>query len=181
LTIFLGLGGLLREQAHRTAVFTLTLPVSRLRLLVTQIVVGISELAVLSLLPAILIPSLSLLVYQSYPLGEALHFSILWFGCGSIIFAASFFLSVVLPGEYTAPVACYIALMLQALIAVWTPLRPYRLNLLWTMGEFGTMRWDPQLNALIGAPLPWWRLLTVMLIAFGMLVFATRIAQRQDF
>src|SRR5580704_10278843 len=33
LVILLGLGGLLREHAHRTAVFTLALPVSRAQLL----------------------------------------------------------------------------------------------------------------------------------------------------
>ncbi len=33
LAIFLGLGGLKREQVHRVATFTLALPVSRLRLL----------------------------------------------------------------------------------------------------------------------------------------------------
>lgn len=131
LVIFLGLGGLLRERRHHTAVFTLALPVSRLRLVLTQMAVGILELAALSLLPAILIPSFSLLVHQYYPLAEALHFSILWFGCCSVIFAATFLLSVVVDGEYTAPVACYVALMLEVLISNWPSLRPYRLNLMW--------------------------------------------------
>src|SRR5579863_6302336 len=78
LVMFLGLGGLLREQRYRTAIFTLALPISRLRLVITQIAVGLAELAVLSLLPAALIPALSTLVHQSYPLAEALHFSMLW-------------------------------------------------------------------------------------------------------
>jgi len=87
LTIFLGLGGLLRERRNRTAIFTLSLPVSRFRLIGTQMVVGLSEMAALSLLPAVLIPSLSKFVHESYPLAEAPHFSMLWFACGSIIFA----------------------------------------------------------------------------------------------
>jgi ABC-type transport system involved in multi-copper enzyme maturation permease subunit len=149
LVMFLGLGGLLREQRYRTAMFTLALPVSRLGLVITQIGVGLAELAALSLLPAVLIPSLSMFVHQSYPLPEALHFSLLWFVCGSVILAAAFFLSVVFAGEYTAPVVCYVALMLQALILV-----PLRQNLLWTMGEFGRMHWDPQHASLISDPLP---------------------------
>ncbi len=181
LVMFLGLGGLLRERAHRTATFTLTLPVSRLRLVATEIVVGALELAGLSLLPALLIPSLSLLVHQYYPLTEALHFSILWFGCGSIIFAAAYLLSVVLGGQYMAPMACYVALMLEALISNWPSLRPYRLNVMWTMGEFGTMHWNSQHNLLLTDPLPWARLLTIMVIALGMLALAARITQRQDF
>jgi ABC-type transport system involved in multi-copper enzyme maturation permease subunit len=176
LIMFLGLGGLLREQRHRTAIFTLALPISRLRLVITQIAVGLAELAILSLLPAVLIPSLSIFVHQSYPLAEALHFSMLWFVCGSVIFAAAFFLAVVFAGEYTAPVVCYVALMLQALI-----LLPLRLNLLWTMGEFGRMHWDAQHTSLITGPLPWARLLIIMLIALGTLASAARITQRQDF
>jgi len=181
LTIFLGLGGLLRERAHRTAVFTLAFPVSRLRIALTQIAVGMAQLAMLSLLPAVLIPSLSLLVHQYFPVTEALHFSILWFICGSVIFATSFLLSAVLPGEYTAPVICYVALMVQALVAQWGPLRAARTNLLWTMGEFNTMHWDLQHNLLLSGALPWARLCSILLISAVMLAAAARITQVQDY
>ena len=180
LIIFLGLGGILRERRYRTAIFTLALPLSRRQLLVTQMLVGLSELAALSLIPAALIPLLSLLVHQSYPLAQALHFSTLWFTCGSIVFAAAFLLSVVFEGEYTTPVLCIVALWLQSLAAIWGPLKPYRLNLMWTMGD-STMRWNPQRTFLISGPLPWARLLVIMLIAFAMLVLAARITEKQDF
>jgi hypothetical protein len=52
---------------------------------------------------------------------------------------------------------------------------------MWTMGEFGTMHWNPQHNLLLSAPLPWARLLMILLIAFGMLALAERINQKQDF
>jgi len=181
LVIFLGLGGLLREQTRRTAVFTLALPATRVQLVVTQIVVGLLELATLSLLPALLIPALSMMVHQYYPLGEALHFSILWFACGSIIFATAFLLSVILRGEYTAAVACYVALFLELVISSWPSLLPHRLNLMWTMGEFGTMHWDAEHSLLLTDPLPEMRLLTIMLIALGMFVFAVHITKKQDF
>jgi ABC-2 type transport system permease protein len=183
LTIFLGLGGLLRERRNRTAIFTLSLPVSRLRLIGSQLVVGMVEMAVLSLLPALLIPSLSMFVHESYPLAEALHFSMLWFACGSIIFATAFLMSSILGGgEYAAPVVCYVALMLQALIMTTTALgRRYRLNLMWTMGEFGRMHWDSRHKSLASDPLPWARLAILMLIALCMLALASRIASKQDF
>jgi ABC-2 type transport system permease protein len=181
LVIFLGLGGLLRERSRRTAGFTLALPASRASILGSQLIIGYGELALLSLLPGFLIPILSRLVQQSYPFHEAIHFSVLWFGCGSLIFAASFLLSVVLPGEYTAPVAGYIVLMLQVLIALWQPLRPYRLNLMWTMGEFGTMRWDANHSLLLTGPLPWTRLAVIIVIAAGFLGLSVKITQHQDF
>lgn len=71
--VFLGLGGLLRERAHRRAAFTLALPVSRAQLVGTQVAVGLTELALLALLPALLIPPLSAIVHQSYPIAEALR------------------------------------------------------------------------------------------------------------
>jgi hypothetical protein len=49
------------------------------------------------------------------------------------------------------------------------------------MGEFGTMHWDLQHNLLLSNPLPWARLLTIMLIALGMIILAARITQKQDF
>jgi ABC-2 type transport system permease protein len=182
LTIFLGLGGLLREQRNRTAILTLSLPVSRFQLIGTQLAVGLLEMAVLSLLPTLLVPSLASLVHQSYPVAEALHFSMLWFACGSIIFAAAFLMSVALSGEYTAPVVCYLALMLQSLILTTTALgRSYRLNLMWTMGEFGRMHWDSPHQQLLAGPLPWARLLILMSIALCMLALSCRIADKQDF
>jgi ABC-2 type transport system permease protein len=181
LTIFLGLGGLLRERSQRTAVFTLALPVSRWQVVSSQLAVAVGQLALLALLPATLLPSLSAAVHQSYPVTEALHFSVLWFGCGSIILAFAFLLSVSLPGEYTAPLVCYIALMLQTLVALWRPLKPYRLNLLWTMGEFETMHWDVQRHLLVAGSMPWARLSAIMLIACAMLALAVRITYRQDF
>jgi ABC-2 type transport system permease protein len=181
LVIFLGLGGLLRERAHGTATFTLALPASRLRLLTAQIGVGLSEMAVLALVPVLLIPGISPLVHQSYPMSQAFQFSILWFGCGTIIFAMAFLLSVLIGGEYTAPVACFILLFFHTVIALWRPLRPYRLNMFWTMGGVGMMHWGLQNTLVLSGPLPWARLLTIALTSIALLAIAAKVAQRQDF
>ena len=181
LSIFLGLGGLLRERAHRSAVFTLALPVSRSRILGAQVGIGVLQLAALSLLPALLLPVFSLVHRQSYPVAQALHFSVLWFVCGSIIFATAFLLSVSLAGEYTALVVCYVLLMVHTVIATWRLLLPYRLNLMWTMGEFNTMHWNSGHKLLLSLPMPWARLFTITAIALTMLLFAKTVAESQDF
>jgi ABC-2 type transport system permease protein len=49
LVIFLGIGGLQRERSHNTAVLTLVLPVSRLRVIGTQIALGAVQLGILAL------------------------------------------------------------------------------------------------------------------------------------
>ena len=181
LVIFLGLGGLQRERSHNTAVFTLALPVSRLRVIATQIAFGAVELAALALLPAILVPTLCSLVHQSFPLSEALHFSVLWFACGLVIYSSSFFLAVVAPGEYTAPIACYLLLMVHSVAAQWHPLTPYRLNLMWRMGEFRTMQWDQSHTFLLPPPLSWVALFVMALISTALFGAAVRVTDRQDF
>jgi hypothetical protein len=173
--IFLGLGGLLRERAHHTAAFTLALPVNREQLIASQIAVGLAELALLALLPALLIQSLSALAHQSYPITDALRFSLLRFVCGAVIFAISFFLSVVLRGEYTAAVGCYFALMVDGLGSNW--LHPYRTNLLRTIAA----RWDwgayvPDLSG----PLPWTLLSIIILIGLALFAASIRITERQN-
>jgi ABC-2 type transport system permease protein len=178
---FLGLGGLLREKLRGTAGFTLALPVSRSHLVSAYVAVGLVELTILSMVPSLTVPWLSRVVHEAYPLSQTVHFSILWFVCGGLIFSFTFLLSSVLSGEYTVPVACIILLFVQALVASWRPLLPYRLNILWTIGEFGNMHWDPQHVSLISGPLPGTRLVTILLISLGLLVAAERITQRQDY
>jgi ABC-2 type transport system permease protein len=128
----------------------------------------------------LLIPAVSPLVHQSYPSSQALQFSVLWFGCGTVIFASAFFLSVVLGGEYTAPVTCFILLFLHT-IALWRPLKPYRINIFWTMGGVGMMHWGPQNTLVLSSRLPWMRLLIIVMIAFAMIAMAASISQKQDF
>jgi ABC-type transport system involved in multi-copper enzyme maturation permease subunit len=179
--LFLGLGGLRQEQAHGTAAFTLALPVSRLRLVAVRIGMGITQMAVLALLPALIIPTVSLTVHQSYPLTEALHFSVLWVICGAVLYAMVFLFSTVLSSAYTALAVSYIAFFLQDAILSSQPLMPYRLKLLHILGEFGTMKWNVEHTVLSSGPMPWVHLAAFSLVAACMLSAAVHIAQKQDF
>lgn len=181
LVIFLGLGGLLRERSHRTAGFTLALPVNRVEVVGAQIAVGIIQLAALSLIPAVLLPALSALTHKSLAPSFAFHFCVLWFFGGLVIFSASFFLSVIAPGEYTAPLLCYLTLVVHTIVAGWHPLARYRLNLLWIMGEFRTMQWNTAHTLLEPPPLSALRLLLLALIAFLLVFVAIGVTYKQDF
>src|SRR5262245_65164347 len=59
LVMVLGLGGLQRERPVGTAPFTLTLPVTRIRLVIVRAAVGLLQVVILSLIPAMLVPTLS--------------------------------------------------------------------------------------------------------------------------
>jgi ABC-type transport system involved in multi-copper enzyme maturation permease subunit len=174
--IFLGVGGLLRERSHNTAIFTLALPVSRGQLVSAHGAIGLAELSVLAFIPAMSIPALSVLAHQSYPMGQALRYGLMRLVCGAFLFALSFLFSVVLKGAYTAPMACLFTLYLQAQVAWWRPLRPYNLNPLRTMD--GGWNLGPLRN--INGPLPWRSLSIMILMALVFFVAADRITQKHD-
>lgn len=176
LVIFMGTGGLLRERSLRTAAFTLSLPVSRLRLVAVPAIVGLAELAALALLPAILLPILSILVGQSYPLQEALQFSILWFGFGSTIFAVAFFFSATASGEFVAPVAAYLVVMLQGYVGPAIGIE----FVLKAMSGLGTVYRDASGN-LVATGLPWASLAAYSALALILFAVSGVVTQRRDF
>jgi len=105
LVIFLGLGRHPTGARSPHCRLHAGSPVSRVKLVCAQIGVGLAELAMLAILPALLIPSLSGLVHQSYPVAEGLQYGILRFICGAEILPYRFSRRLFSGWEYTAPVA----------------------------------------------------------------------------
>jgi ABC-type transport system involved in multi-copper enzyme maturation permease subunit len=181
LMLFIGLGGLLRERRRGTAPFTLALPATRPQIIVTQIVVGVLEVIATAALPVVLIPTLSPFVGRSYPITESLHFAALWLGGGLMVFALAFLCSVLFAGEYTALIVAFLGLFAVPLAAQVPVLEPYRVNFLQTVGEFGTMHWNPEHTLLLPSPMPWMRLLVFCGITTLLLGVALGVTKRQDF
>ena len=102
--LVVALGGLAREKATGVALFSLGLPVSRLRLFLSRAVVAWGESMVLGLTSAILIPLLSSLVGEAYPFSQALLFGVWMSVAGLVILAFGLLISELFEGEFTAPV-----------------------------------------------------------------------------
>jgi len=181
LVLFIGLGGLVRERRRGTAAFTLALPATRTQLVVMQVVVGLLEVVAIAALPVLLIPTLSPLVSQSYPVTESLHFALLWLGGGVMVFGLAFLCSALLPGEYTALVVAFLGLFGVPLVARVPALEPYHVNFLVTMGDFGTMHWNLEHSLLLPSPMPWIRLIVFCGISMLLLWAALQVTKRQDF
>lgn len=137
LALLLGLGGLDRERATRTAGFTLALPVSRWRLVAARGLAGVMETTVLSFLPAVLVPALSPLVHESYPWGQALEFGVLWTVGGVLLFTLGFLASVLFAGEYSAAIAAMAALFAYSIAADMPGMEHYLLDIHDTMNGTG--------------------------------------------
>jgi len=91
--ILLGTAGVLSQSGG--ALFTLSLPVSRNRLLGTRAAMGLGELFAIAFLPTLLIPLLSPTVGESYSIAQALVHSTCLFVTASLFFMLAFLLSTV--------------------------------------------------------------------------------------
>jgi len=183
LVIVLGLGGVLQERAQGTDGFTLSLPVSRWRLTAVRAGVGMAQVAVLALLPALLMPLLSPFVGETYPFTRALQFSVLWAGCGIVVFALAFFFSTVLSGAYSPAIASITGLVACSTVAE-LPLfeRHPAFDLLGTMhGAWLSNSGGVVSLASFAAPLPWLSLGLYGLLALCLVGAAGGITARRDF
>ena len=108
--VVLGLGGLLQESSRGTAVFTLSLPVTRARLVLSRAAVGLVEVAALALVPTTTVLAMAAILGEAYSAADAIWFSAQWAVAGSILFAGTFVLSTRVPGTYSALAASFIAL-----------------------------------------------------------------------
>ncbi|MEO6910602.1 MAG: ABC transporter permease subunit [Edaphobacter sp.] len=127
--LLLGLGGLQRDRKQQTIGFTLALPISRTRLIATRAGVGVFQVAVLSLLPALLIFAASPVVHQHFPLEWALPFVGLWMAGGLATFALSFVCSVIFASEYTSLAVSYVVYFFYLAATRLPSLAPYPLHI----------------------------------------------------
>jgi ABC-2 type transport system permease protein len=183
LVIVLGLGGVLQERAQGTAGFTLSLPVSRWRLVAVRAAMGLGQVAALALLPALLIPLASPLVGEAFSFALALQLSVLWAVCGMLMFALAFFFSAVLPGAYSPAIASIAGLLVYSVLAGLPLVKQFP-----AIDLFQTMR-GAQLSILHGeaslatfaAPLPWLALGLYALVTLGLVSAACSIIAHRDF
>jgi ABC-type transport system involved in multi-copper enzyme maturation permease subunit len=176
----LSMGGLLRENARGTAALSLSLPVSRRQLVGVRAAVGLMQMAALAFLPSIIIPLLSPLVRESYPISAALHFGFLRVIGGAAFFALAYLFSTLLAGEYTALVVSAIAVVSIVQITQWLP---HRFSSAWIMSGAPALNTPAEIRNFTGLPGPyaWSALFVIATIALALFAMATRIAQLQDF
>lgn len=179
--LFLSFGGLLRERTTGTVGFTLALPVLRSRLVAVRAALGLLQMTVLTLVPAVVVPSLSPFMRESYPFRQAWEFGMLWVACGAIVFAVGFLLSVLLRGEYTGALASVAVLVGYFVVMNLQSVQRFPfINLDRIMSGDDMPYFNEHTHQLTG-PLPWLPLLVIMLLALGLLGFSSRVVEHQDF
>src|SRR5580704_2949555 len=119
------MGGLLREKAVGSSSFTLSLPVSRLRLMSVRIAMGLAEAILLAILPWIAMLFYAKVAGKTHFIAQASLHVFLLLGGGVLFLAASFLISSFVEGEYTAPIVSCGAIIMLAYLMSDDRLRPY--------------------------------------------------------
>ena len=171
LAILIGVGGLVTESARGTALFTLSLPVTRRRLLAVRAATGAVELALLALVPSLLIPLLSLVIGKSYSPAKVVVYVLMMVMGGAVFFAFSMLLSTIFSDQVKPIViGAAAAFILTTVTLLFKEFAPYSiLNIMSGYGYFRT------------GELPWLGLAVSLAVAAAMFYLSLRIVERRDF
>jgi len=180
MAMVLALGGLQRERLHRTAGFTLALPVSRARLAGMQALLGLGQIAVLSALPLFLLTVCSPLAQVSYPLEQTARFSLLWMAGGAVFFAVAFLASTLFRNEYAALAVSFVFMIFYPIVVLFPPLNRYPLNVHHIMSGLAMPYFDARTALLVGAP-PWALLASMAAVAGVLIGLAVQITKQRDY
>lgn len=170
------LGGLAREKTTGVALFTLGLPVGRLRLFLIRASLAWAESIAFGLASAILIPVFSAFVGESYPFLQALAFGASMTAAGLVVIAFGLLLSEVFEGEFTSPV-----IGLCTLTAIFLAYRAHTLrgwNIFNVMSAAASI--DPETQLLTGA-FHWLGLTICLLVSVMLLLTTGAVIQARDF
>lgn len=100
--ILLSFGGLLREKEQGTSTFSLGLPVSRKRWLLTRMLVAATESVLLGLTAAIVVPLVSWSIHEQYPVSQVIAHCLLMVTAGAVFLALGGLFSTLIRGEQMA-------------------------------------------------------------------------------
>ena len=173
--VLLGMGGIVREKAIGTSSLTLSLPVSRARLLGVRAGVGVLEAIALGIVPWTTIFLVSSLARMPILISQVGFYVMLLVGGGLAYFAMAVLVSSLVEGEYTTPAVAFGVVLLTA-IAFDAWLRPFNLWRLVT-GDYYIDRH----TYLLSGHFPWLGTFASLSVAGLMLLVSVKAIQSREF
>lgn len=166
--ILLGCGGLLAESKKGSALFTLSLPVTRKQLIGARIGTGLAQCFAIAIVPPLAIPLLAPAVGQNFSVIDALAHGLCLFFVGALFFSLASFLSTLF-GDIWRPLL--IAVMVACVAAVAQFIAP----------EFGLFKVMSGESYFRNGSLPWMGFVTTAVLALALLYSAAETLERRDF
>jgi ABC-2 type transport system permease protein len=172
--VLLGMGGIVREKATGTSSLTLSLPVSRNRLLMSRVGLGLFQAIALGIVPWTTIFLISSFARMPILISQVVFYVVLLIAGGLSYFTMAILISSLVEGEYTAPAVAFGLVLISAIVFdAW--LRPFSL---WRLVS-GDYCIDRQTYLL--SHFPWRGTFASISAATLMLLASMRIIQRREF
>ena len=166
--VLLGCGGLLSESSRGSALFTLSLPVTRKKLLKVRTGTGLAQCFAISMLPPLVISILAPSIGERFSIVDALAHGVCIFFVGAVFFSLASFLSTMF-GDIWRPML--ITLGIACVVAIASMAAPQ-------LGIFSVMNGESYFR---NGSLPWAGLLTSAVLASALLYSAAETLERRDF
>jgi ABC-2 type transport system permease protein len=171
LAVLIGAGGLATERAGGAALWTLSLPVTRRRLLAVRAGVGAAELLALAVVPSLAVCLLSPLVGESYAVADALAHSFILCAGGSFFYALSLLLSTIFQDQLKAVLAGMSAAIVMGLLALFSE----------RLADYSVYKVMTGESYFLGGAPPWGGLAACLAAAALMFFVSLRVLERRDF
>jgi len=166
--VILGSGG---PYAQRSELFTLSLPVSRQRLVGVRAAAGLAELLVIIVVSSLVIPLFSPSVGESYSVGRTLVHALCAFVASAVFFSLAALLSTSFSDIWRPLlIACAVAIVLWITGEIIRELTPYSI--------FTVMNGEKYFRS---GQLPWLGLIVSSLLSVALLYAAVVNIERRDF
>jgi len=176
--MLLAMGGLLREKALGLSSFTLALPATRARIVLSRIGLGMAEAVVLAIVPFLAIMAvLYLYLREPVPFQYLCFLMLALLGGGLLLFALAILISSLVEGEYTAPAAALGMVFVMFFVGnVVERLQPYSIPRFMALrGYIDTNTWQ------ILTPFPWMMLAVCLLATVVLMSISVWVIGRRDF
>ena len=169
--VLLGSGGLLSRGASSGVLFTMSLPVSRNRLLGVRAATGLAELVVLAIVPTLLIVVLSPVIGERYSLTDVGVYGVCLFLGGAVFFSLALLLSTIFDDVWRP-------LLLTCAVAFVLALGAVALRSLPPFSVFEVMSAESYFRS---GQVPWFGLLVSSALSVGLLYGAAASYEQRDF
>ena len=166
--VLLGCGGLLAESKKGSALFTLSLPITRKQLLAVRTATGLAQCFAIAMIPPLIIPVLAPAIGQQFSVVDSLAHGLCLFFVGALFFSLASFLSTMF-GDIWRPLLIAVFIACGAVIVqVAVP-------------DFGLFRVMSGETYFKTGALPWTGFLTTAVLASALLYSAAETLERRDF
>jgi ABC-2 type transport system permease protein len=166
--VLLGCGGLISETSKGSALFTLSLPVTRRQLFTARAGVGLAQCFAIAMVPPLVFPILAPAIGQQFTLGDALAHGLCLFVGGTLFFSLATYLSTLFADIWRPLVTALVIACGVAVVSFAVP----------QIDVFSVMNGEMYFRT---GTLPWVGLLTSALVATALLYSAAETLERRDF